>query len=52
MIKKLVGEYDRNGVIVVKRLFSLNEVNRLKNKINSYIKKKQPKAQRQRNKFY
>ncbi len=39
MIKKIVGEYDRNGVIVVKRLFSLNEVNHLKNKINSYIKK-------------
>ena len=39
MNRKLVTEYDRNGVIVVKKLFSLNEVNHLKYKINSYTHK-------------
>ena len=39
MIQKLVTEYDKNGVIVIKKLFTLKEVNYLKSKINSYIKK-------------
>ena len=39
MIQKLVTEYDKNGVIVIKKLFTLKEVNHLKSKINSYIKK-------------
>ena len=39
MIQKLVTEYDKNGVIVIKKLFTLKEVNHLKCKINSYIKK-------------
>lgn len=38
MIQNLVEDYERNGVIVVKKLFSLKEINFLKKRINSYIK--------------
>ena len=38
MNQKLAAEYERNGVIVIEKLFSLKEVNHLKKKINSYIK--------------
>ena len=38
MNQKLAAEYERNGVIVIEKLFSLKEVNHLKKKIHSYIK--------------